>query len=791
MMASDFVLPSNTGQLFQSSNSTPNRPVSPFSSDDLLIDPDENRYKTSNDKICDRSDEDEVITYLFPECAALKTICSSNCNHTARPLAIKGYEIYIVEQWACSRKLSTVITAFTGDSEHQIQVVQVQLPNDRDKWSEQFKHLFKEFEDYGAKPKETDEGILFVTNLSSFPSNLNLLLVPNGNAVEVWDYFKVSVNLRRLNCAGRSALILSVPSDASEDKFRQIYKTHPKIDIMYAVKELVTLVQISLVNFKLLDPFFVDGLLCDKTEKNIQIWWGLFGSVYYGTEPKDGILGPSTLSAILGFVLSCNFRLDMAGSDFPKECFNYFNFRINVGKFQKQYNLQRTWYLDPITVNKLFKVTSKTSTSDISKLKKVVKSRVQDISRRSNSEHNSIEVLTTDLEKCIKYFKVSARLEYLWYARGDVRDLKQFDYHHEKSFSYNTPNSTIRSGVGKIKIFPKKIQDEYIYSSPKRKNRKDDTNEEEYRQKQEQTPQQPLQKSNISTDESPHVNIASDISDVNSFCQAIRRSTDADDFVKNLKRRNSFPYLQQEINIHQMDYRNHNISLNSTPAILKLRRSQSFSLVEESILRWKTVTIPLKLVDLMKAIELSIEHYKSSSHKFKNSKMQNVKNLETCQSKLYRLNLKLKPVLNNCQLQFQANDRINSKIHDVEQLGARLEYETRLLSTRVRDTQDSVNNFMKKLEILENFIEKSMICNRKSWYDTFGYENVLEVWQRIESRFPKFSAMINKCFKSIYDNTEPQQTEVELSSDDNDEPTIRSKNDEFVIQNINEIDAHK
>ena len=664
------------------------------------------------------SNDNQEVTYLFPDTIALESICD-NQESQYEITSIRGFEIYIVEQWACERKYGTVITAFTGDSEHEIKVGKVNLPLDTSKWSDKLMHFFQEIAESGAKPKKTEEGFLFITNLSSFPSNLNLLPIPCGCVLDTWEYFKVNVNLRRMHCGGRSALLLCSPSDASGDKFRQIYKTHPKVDVMYAVKELVMLVQICLVDFKLLDPNFVDGLLCDKTVEKIKDWWRLFGSAYYGTTPKDGLLGPTTVAAILGFVLSCHFRLDIAGSDFPKEPFNYFSFRVNVGKFQKQYNLKRTWYLDPITVEKLFRVTTKISNTDISKLKKVVKSTVQDISGKGSSIQYAPEVLTLDLEKLIKYFHCSARLTYLWYGKGDIRDIKGFDYHER-----GIPASSLRSGVGKIRSLPRRLQDDNV-SEKRAKERQSETCKEVEDEPQEQQlcqqlderfKKQIMMKKKLTTDES---------------------------FNNELRRRSSFPFIRNEISVGQIEYENLPISRVSnitTNTIMK--RSKSFSFVENSLSRWDFIPSPCNFGDKVKSLKSKLYIHQHLTEKFNKVKNQYAKTVEKSHNELAKLNQMVKPINRQYEIQTQAGERAKMKMEDIQALSARLEYELRILSTRVRDTEDSVDQFVSKVQSLDKSISESNACLKfksKDWdghSENIDENNMMEIcWYSIVSRF--------------------------------------------------------
>lgn len=65
--------------------------------------------------ICDSS-----VTNLFKN--------EKNCVVVQEGVEITGYELYIVEQWACERKLNCVIISYTGNPHHTIVANIVALP---------------------------------------------------------------------------------------------------------------------------------------------------------------------------------------------------------------------------------------------------------------------------------------------------------------------------------------------------------------------------------------------------------------------------------------------------------------------------------------------------------------------------------------------------------------------------------------------------------------------------------------------------------------------------------------
>lgn len=658
---------------------------------------------TGSCSVTHSSSSEEMVTYLFPDLKALDHICEGLEGHKSKQpydtVAVQGFEIYIVEQWACERKHGTIITSYTGDSSNVIKAGKVVVPKDTSKWCDKFIEFFNEISDTGAKIKSTEAGLLFVTNLSSFPSKYNLLPIPCGDMKQIWGMFVVNLNLRRMNCGGRSALLLSNPTDACGDKFRQIYKTHPNVDIEYSAKELVTLVQICLVYFKLLDPNYVDGLLCNFTEKKIKEWWASYGETYFGIKPKDGMLGPTTVAAILGLVLSCYFRLDMVGSDFPKEPFNYFNFIIAVGKFQKQYGLERSWYLDEQTVEKLFKVTSTKSSSDISKLKNAVKSTVKDIYGKSSTIELAKDVLTSDLEKSIKYFNCSGRLSYLWYFKGHVEDLKGFDY---------TSNDLIDKSKLRSQV------------SDKLKNLRNSNNPSKKPKSKKHNDSETEKSSEISTINSvPYSEPVKDTSrcellpqtlDDSYACKKKILQTCKDSFNKGLHRRLSFPYIRQEVCITQTGYENHKVSLVSKlDQEQTLKRTKSLSFIERSIYTHEIKPIPAAqfISKQVQKIEMDWVTRLDNLQKFESKKHEYSDIIKKSSNELEKMHQMFRPISKTFEFNTQSSKRLEIKIQDITTIGARLEYEMRTLSTKVRDTRDSVEQFSLRVDALYNSLKDS------------------------------------------------------------------------------------
>lgn len=304
-------------------------------------------------------------------------------NVVKRKDKLQGYELYLVEQWACSRQSPTfVIVTYTGDEKHSVVVGVLSVPADEDAWSPRLRVYFKAVQQYHARPRETPIGEVMVTNLSSFPSALTVISVPEGDIKTHRREFIVNEDLKRLGCSGRSGLTLSGPTGAAKAKFYQLYKTSEKIPFADTVVELVKLCQVALYFFGKLEPVYIDGLLCDVTETAVGDWWTEFGAEYYNIEPADGILGPTTVVALLGLLLGARNRLSYLGAPVSKDVFDIEATERGIYYFQKYLKVersQRSRRLDRQTLYKLHAATAKAAAGEGWGVQKAVKSTVREI----------------------------------------------------------------------------------------------------------------------------------------------------------------------------------------------------------------------------------------------------------------------------------------------------------------------------------------------------------------------------------------------------------------------------
>lgn len=282
-----------------------------------------------------------------------------------RRTVLQGYEIYIVEQWACSRIHPTfIITTYTGDTSHKVTVGVLSVPTDESTWSPRLQLYVNAVTQCQARRKETPLGTLMVTDLNAFPSALTVIPVPDGDVLKHKDDFIVNENLKRLNCSGRAGLKLQPPAPATEAKFHQLYRTSERVPLYSAVIELVKQCQIALLMCGNLAPEYVDGLLCDVTEAAISDWWNDIGIDLYNIEPSDGALGPTSVAALLGTLMGARNRLHAFGAPVGKDAFDIHNLKKGISSFQKSQKLKRTRRLDRQTLDRLHRVTAKAANSE-------------------------------------------------------------------------------------------------------------------------------------------------------------------------------------------------------------------------------------------------------------------------------------------------------------------------------------------------------------------------------------------------------------------------------------------
>jgi hypothetical protein len=345
----------------------------------------------------------------------------------ARRQKIEGYEIYLVEQWACSRSHPTfLITTYTGNPSDVIWASIISVPADEAEWSPLMRLYFKSLTEYHARRKDTPYGTLMITNLNGFPSSLTVIPIPGGDMKKYREIFFVNENLKRLGCSGRLGIKLALPSSATEAKFHQLYRTSEKIPFNASVIELVKLCQVALVLFGKLQPEYADGLLCDVTEKAINDWWLELGAEHYTVEPHDGILGPTTVAALLGMLMGARNRLSACNAPVAKDVFETESTKRGIAHFQKSQHIPRTRRLDRQTLDKLRRATAKAASKEGWAVPRAFKSTVAELGGKggemvmgmvgAGQKDGIAEVETVDIDQFIELVR-GGHAKWLWHGK--------------------------------------------------------------------------------------------------------------------------------------------------------------------------------------------------------------------------------------------------------------------------------------------------------------------------------------------------------------------------------------
>ena len=392
------------------------------------------------------------------------------CTVLARRQRIEGYEIYVVEQWACSRTHPTyLITTYTGNPDDVVLATILSVPADESQWSPQLRLYFQSLSEFHARSKETSYGTLMITNLSGFPSSLTVIPIPGGDMRMHREVFIVNENLKRMGCSGRLGIKLAPPSSATQAKFHQLYRTSEKIPFNASVIELVKLCQVALVLFGKLEPEYVDGLLCDVTEKAINDWWVEFGAEYYTVEPHDGILGPTTVAAILGMLMGARNRLSACNAAVSKDVFDMESTKRGIAHFQKSQHLPRTRRLDRHTLDKLRRASAKAASKEGWAVPRAFKSTVAELGGKggemvmgivgAGQKDGIAEVETVDMDQFVELVR-GDHAKWLWHGKprkSSSGDMFDRPLGQERSASPDKPDHS-NKGIRRETTFdPQKI----------------------------------------------------------------------------------------------------------------------------------------------------------------------------------------------------------------------------------------------------------------------------------------------------------------------------------------------
>jgi hypothetical protein len=301
------------------------------------------------------------------------------------------------------------------------------VPSDETTWSPRLQVYFQAIEQFHAKEKETPLGSLMVTNLSSLPSALTVIAIPDGDVKKHREDFIVNENLKRMGCAGRAATNIQPPQPSSIAKFHHLYRLSEAIPLYPSVMELVRICQTALVMYDKLQPTYVDGLLCDVTEQAITNWWTDIGTYFYNVEPNDGIFGPTTVAALLGLLIGAYNRLKASGSPVGKDVLDMASMKRAIGHFQKTQKVERSRRLDRETLDRLHRATAKNAAGEGWTVPKAVKSTVAELSGKGGEMVMGIvgardkagisDAETMDIERFSQLVQ-GPKMKWLWHGKA-------------------------------------------------------------------------------------------------------------------------------------------------------------------------------------------------------------------------------------------------------------------------------------------------------------------------------------------------------------------------------------
>lgn len=268
---------------------------------------------------------EKLHPFLFPDFEFVYKLLKNNPSLKSKTaeVVITGFESYLVETWVLERELTSTLSAYSGNPSSVIKCCQIYLPMQPNLWCySELKHYYKIMTKLGFLKYINGKGFIFVADIHNLNLNhyqiTNLLLIPNGVTIkEVWNNFSLNLNLRELQCAGRTSSMFHAPNGASVEKFYQIFRIPKKslgllvydyylhnsydpnlqatsflysnnlsqkslfLPVCTDVELLIYMVQISLIFFNLLDKNCTDGLLCKKTQRALVKWQKTYGAVYF------------------------------------------------------------------------------------------------------------------------------------------------------------------------------------------------------------------------------------------------------------------------------------------------------------------------------------------------------------------------------------------------------------------------------------------------------------------------------------------------------------------------------
>lgn len=300
----------------------------------------------------------KLYPFLFPDFEYVYKIFQSDesLKEKTTEITVQGFELYLVETWALEREKTCLLPAFTGNPNNLINCCQMFLPMEPSSWpSSYLRSYYKIMSKIGFLKYVMGKGYIFVADIHDLNLNhyqiTNLILIPNGTTIrDVWNNFVLNINLRELQCSGRSNSLFQMPSPSTIEKFYQLFKIPKKslgsqvydfyvendydnnipsssnysnrkinkyfIKLSTDVELLVYMIQTSLWFFDLYDENDIDGFLCKNTQRALLKWQKSFGAVYFPhlnqtlkTSITYNRINSNLITALLSLVMVIFFKL--------------------------------------------------------------------------------------------------------------------------------------------------------------------------------------------------------------------------------------------------------------------------------------------------------------------------------------------------------------------------------------------------------------------------------------------------------------------------------------------------
>lgn len=300
----------------------------------------------------------KLYPFLFPDFEYVYKIFQSDesFKEKTNEVTVQGFELYLVETWALEREKTCLLPAYTGNPNNLVNCCQMFLPMEPSLWpSSYLRSYYQIMSKIGFLKYVMGKGYIFVADIHDLNLNhyqiTNLILIPNGTTIrDVWNNFALNINLRELQCSGRSNSMFQMPSPSTIEKFYQLFKIPKKslgsqvydyyvdndydnnipsssnysnrkinkyfIKMSTDVELLVYMIQTSLWFFDLYDENDIDGLLCKNTQRALLRWQKSFGAVYFPhlnqtlkTSITYNRINSNLITALLSLVMVIFFKL--------------------------------------------------------------------------------------------------------------------------------------------------------------------------------------------------------------------------------------------------------------------------------------------------------------------------------------------------------------------------------------------------------------------------------------------------------------------------------------------------